>query len=73
MQYHVGLRCLLDEILTDEINDILVETSSKSCLYATNGNEFNEKNVAAEDFNGLASVVTQEICTDNEDGNFWSA
>ena len=34
----------------------------------TNENEFNEKYVAADNPSGLASVVTQEIHTDREDG-----
>ena len=33
----------------------------ESCLEATSGNKFNEKHVAANDPNSLASVVTQEI------------
>ena len=44
--------------LINEIDDTLVETSDKSCLDAMGGNEFNEKNVSADDINGLGSVVT---------------
>ena len=45
---------IFDELLTNENDDILVELSSKSCLDAMSGNELNEKNVAADDLNGLA-------------------
>ena len=46
------------------------ETASESCLDATSGNKVTEKNIAADDPNGLASVVTQEIHSDNEAGDF---
>ena len=44
--------------------------SSKSCLDTMSGSEVNERSVATDDPNGLASVVTQEIHTDNEAGDF---
>ena len=45
---------------------LLAKTPSESCLDATSGNKFNENNVAADDPNGLASLVTQEIHSDSE-------
>ena len=39
--------------------------SNKSCLDATSEKEFNENNVAADNPNGLASLVTQEIHSDS--------
>ena len=40
----------------------------QECLakVATSGSKMNEKNAAADDPNGLASVIIQEIHTDNE-------
>lgn len=57
---------LFNKILTDENNKILVKTPSDNCLDVMSGNKFNEKDVAANNPNGLASVVTQEIHTDSE-------
>ena len=64
---------LFNEILINENKDILVETASKSCLDGRRENEFNENNVAANDLNSLASIIKQEIHTDNEAGNLWNA
>ena len=44
----------------------MVKTPSDNCLDVMSGNKFNEKDVAAKNPNGLASVVTQEIHTDSE-------
>ena len=57
---------LFNKIPTDENNNILVKTPSDNCLDVMSGNKFNEKDVAANNPNGLASVVTQEIHTDSE-------
>ena len=46
-----------------------METASKSCLDGRRENEFNENNVAANDLKSLASVITQKIHTDNEEGD----
>ena len=64
---------LFNEILIYEINNILVEMASESCLDGRSENEFNENNVAANDLNSLASVITQAIHSDNEAGNLWHA
>ena len=57
---------LFNKILTDKNNKILVKTPSDNCLDVMSGNKFNEKDVAANNPNGLASVVTQEIHTHSE-------
>ena len=49
---------IFDELLTNENDDILVELSSKSCLDGMSGNEVYEKNVAADDLNGLYRKFT---------------
>ena len=54
-----------NKILTGKNDNILTETSNKSCLDATSEKEFNENNVAADNPNGLASLVTQEIHSDS--------
>ena len=54
-------------------HNILVEMRRESCLEPKSGNKFNEMNVAADDHNGLAIVVTQEIHKDNKAGNFGHA
>ena len=61
---------LFNKILTDENNKILVKTPSDNCLDVMSWNKFNEKDVAANNPNGLASVVTQEIHTINKAGDF---
>ena len=48
------------------ISYMLTETPSKIHVDARSGNEFNERNVAADNPNSLAIFFTQEIHTCNE-------
>ena len=61
--------CSLRYLAIYENDNILAEISSKNCLDAMSGNEFNEKNVTAmQRSQYLAGVVTQKIHTDNKAG-----
>ena len=72
MQCHVGIKqgwwFLFNEILADKSNNNLQETLSESCLDRTSGfsgNEYNEKNAAA-DSQWFTKSSWYEIHTDNE-------